>query len=184
MNIEEGVLAALFRGARTVGDVADALNIGEEDAERILRRLELEGLVKCSEKGWWIFKKLECRLTEKGFEKASKAFEKLVELAKEVRRKVEEGGKAALAELPPTTLTLLPLLAYLGLIDPAIVAFAIASREILPETPEQHESEEVGEEEGEYEEESKVEDYETEATEEEIESEDFGEDEFDTDFGV
>ena len=57
ISFEDAVLALLLDGAETPDEIAGILRVDVEEVKRVLRNLELEGLVRTEEKGFWIFKK-------------------------------------------------------------------------------------------------------------------------------
>lgn len=122
ISFEGAVLALLLDGAETPDEIASILRVDVEEVERALRNLELEGLVKTEEKGFWIFKKKIYKLTAKGYEEAVKAKEKLVKLAGKVKELLEKARRAEtsrdviVGELEPY-IPFLPLLLYFNLLD-------------------------------------------------------------------
>ncbi len=122
VNLEDAVLALILDGAETPDEIASILRVDVEEVKRILKNLELEGLVRSEEKGFWIFKKKVYRLTSRGYEEAVKAKEKLAESAKRVRELLEKArsgvipGDRVREEVEPY-ITFIPLFLYWNLID-------------------------------------------------------------------
>ncbi len=121
ITLEDAVLAALARGAESVSELANALNVDEDDVARVVERLKAEGLVREEVTGWWVFRRRVLRLTEEGFNRASKALERLERIAEEVRRRLSSGeGVEGLEEVLALTYVI-PLLGWLNLIDLALI---------------------------------------------------------------
>ncbi len=121
ISLEDAALVAIAEGAETVDDLAEALRISREDAEKLLRKLSFEGLVKIEEKGWWIFKRKVIVLTEKGFERAAKALKQLKSLAETIRKKVEAGEQDYVSSMIAQWSYILPLMMWLDLLDIAFL---------------------------------------------------------------
>ncbi len=122
VSLEDAVLALILDGAETPDEIASILRVDVEEVKRVLRGLELEGLVRSEEKGFWIFKKKVYRLTSKGYEEAVKAKEKLAESARRVRELLEKARKGIVSsdrvreEVEPY-IPFIPLFLYWNLID-------------------------------------------------------------------
>lgn len=122
LTLEDAVLALILDGAEDPSEIASILRISIDEVKRALKSLELEGLVKVEEKGFWIFKKKVYRLTSRGYEKAVEAKKKINKMAEEIRSTLEKVKKgliskdAVAGELEPYA-SFLPLLLYFNLLD-------------------------------------------------------------------
>ncbi len=121
ISLEDAALVAIAQGAETVDDLARALRISREDAERLLRKLSIEGLVKIEEKGWWIFRRKVVVLTERGFERAARALDQLKSLAETIRQKLESGEREYVDSIFAQWGYILPLMMWLNLLDIAFL---------------------------------------------------------------
>jgi len=117
ISLEDAILIAIARGVENIDELSDVLKVDREDILKIVEKLVREGLIKIEESGWWIFKKSKLVLTQRGFERASKAMEKLEEVAKFIKEKVKQGDRDYLNNLSLQWSYLLPLLLWMNLID-------------------------------------------------------------------
>ncbi len=128
ISAEEAVLVAISLGARDAREIASMLNMDLESVEKVLKRLEIKGLVKSELKGFWIFKKTVYTLTDRGFEIAQKSREKLVKIAEEVKRALETihpHDESAKYQVLQPYMPVLPLLMYMGLLDLAFLTLPL-----------------------------------------------------------
>ena len=122
--LEKAILVAVLRGVDTLGGLRKLINVGEEELRRAVDRLVALGLLRVERRGL-IFKREVLRLTEQGFEEAQRALRELEEAAKRLEDRLEE---ASVSERPAVLSGLddiayiAPLLAWLGLIDLALLA--------------------------------------------------------------
>ena len=121
ISLEDAALVAIAQGAETVDELAEVLRISRKDAENLLHKLSLEGLVKTEERGWWIFKRKVIVLTEKGFDRAVKALEQLKSLAETIRRELEAGRREHVESVFAQWSHILPLMMWLNLLDLAFL---------------------------------------------------------------
>ena len=124
--LEKAVLAALMRGVDSLSGLKKLVNVDEEALRRAIERLESLGLVKRERRGL-ILKREVLVLTEKGFEEARRALEELEAVARRVEARLakhEEGRVTAsqVASELGDLAYIVPLLAWLGLIDLAMLA--------------------------------------------------------------
>jgi len=117
LSLEEAALVAIAQGAESPSDVAKALRISYEDANRVLEKLVHRGLVRVEERGWWIFKRRVYVLTAEGYRLASEALEKLKSIAEAIKRDLESGKRESIDMLASQWGYVLPLLMWLHLID-------------------------------------------------------------------
>ena len=117
LSLEEAVLVAIARGAESPKDIAEALRISYEDADRVLEKLMHRGLVRVEERGWWVFKRRVYVLTEEGYRRAGEALEKLKSVAETIRKDLESRKREAVDMLASQWSYILPLLVWLNLID-------------------------------------------------------------------
>ena len=130
--LEAAVLVAVARGARTPGEIARILNVSEEDVERVVDRLVAKGLLARVKKKILFVRRVELRLTEKGYNALPEAERVLREAAERLRRAAEALRDSriatpynpAYAALAPGEELLLvaPMLAWLGLLPAATLA--------------------------------------------------------------
>ncbi len=133
ISLEDAALVAIAQGAETIDDIAEALRISREDAERLLRRLSLEGLIRIEEKGWWIFKRKVAVLTERGFERAARALDQLKSLAETIKQKLQAGEREYVESLFAQWSYILPLMMWLNLLDIAFLnMLALDTAMMLP----------------------------------------------------
>ncbi len=122
VSLEDAVLALILDGAETPEEIASILRVDVEEVKRVLRGLEVEGLVRSEEKGFWIFKKKVYKLTSKGYEEAVKAKERLTESARKVRELLEKARSGVMPsdrvreEVEPYV-PFIPLFLYWNLLD-------------------------------------------------------------------
>ena len=117
LSLEEAALVAIAQGAESPSDVAKALRISYEDANRVLEKLVHRGLVRVEERGWWIFKRRVYVLTAEGYRLAGEALEKLKSIAEAIKRDLESGKRESIDMLASQWGYVLPLLMWLHLID-------------------------------------------------------------------
>ena len=117
LSLEEAVLVAIARGAESSKDIAEALRISYEDADRVLEKLMHRGLVRVGERGWWIFRRKVYVLTEEGYRRAGEALEKLKSVAETIKKDLESGKRETVDMLASQWSYILPLLVWLNLID-------------------------------------------------------------------
>ncbi|RLG82318.1 MAG: hypothetical protein DRO39_09605, partial [Thermoprotei archaeon] len=125
VKVRDLVLAAVLAGADTVDEIAEALRMDRDAAEKLVRSLMAEGLLVEEERGFWIFRRRVLRLTEKGVEVAQRALEELKRVAEDVRRRVVEARGEELADVLQPYAALLPFMAYLGLLDAALLSLPL-----------------------------------------------------------
>jgi len=125
VKVRDLVLAAVLAGADTVDEIAEALRMDRDAAEKLVRSLMAEGLLVEEERGFWIFRRRVLRLTEKGVGVAQRALEELKRVAEDVRRRVVEARGEELADVLQPYAALLPFMAYLGLLDAALLSLPL-----------------------------------------------------------
>ena len=122
LTFEDAVLALILDGAEYPNEIASILRVDVDEVKRALKNLELEGLVKVEEKGFWIFKKKVYKLTSKGYEKAVEAKKRISKVAEEVKNTLEKVKKGliskdtVISELEPYV-PFFPLFLYFNLLD-------------------------------------------------------------------
>ncbi len=115
LSLEDAILVAIAQGAETPSEIAKVLHVDKGLVEDLLRKLELEGFVKKEVRGW-IFKKTVYVLTEKGFNRAGKALEKLREVANQLRQMIEAGQVDAATQMASAWMSFLPLMVWMDLL--------------------------------------------------------------------
>ncbi len=115
LSLEDAILVAIAQGAETVDEIARVLHVDKGVVEDLLRKLELEGYVKREVRGL-IFKKTVYLLTEKGFNRAGKALEKLREVATQLRQMIESGQVDAATQMASAWMSFLPLMVWMDLL--------------------------------------------------------------------
>ena len=122
LTFEDAILALILDGAEDPNEIASILKVDVDEVRRALKNLELEGLVRVEEKGFWIFKKKIYKLTSRGYEKAVEAKKKISRVAEEVRNTLEKIRKGliskddVISELEPY-IPFFPLFLYFNLLD-------------------------------------------------------------------
>ncbi|NPA96640.1 MAG: hypothetical protein GXO32_03460 [Crenarchaeota archaeon] len=115
LSLEDAILIAIAQGAETPDEIARALHVDKGVVEDLLRKLELEGFVKKETRGL-IFKKTVYVLTEKGFERAGRALEKLREVANQLRQMIESGQVDEASQIASAWMSFLPLMVWMDLL--------------------------------------------------------------------
>jgi len=118
---EAAVLVAVARGLKSVDEIAEVLNTRVEDVERVVERLIARGLLARVEKRGILGRRVELRLTEKGYNMLPMALRILEDIGKRVRKRLEEGKRRASASggvviTGVADAVLLPFLVWLGLV--------------------------------------------------------------------
>jgi DNA-binding MarR family transcriptional regulator len=124
MYLDKYVALLISRGVRSPRDVAVILNVSERDVEEKLCEMEQKGLVKCSRHGFWLFKKVICKLSSKGFELAEEAWKELLETRKRLEKELinttsDEERKQVIQQLvaqEPLLIHVMPLMLWLNII--------------------------------------------------------------------
>ena len=122
LTIEDAILALILDGAESPNEIASILRVDVDEVKRALKNLELEGLVKVEEKGFWIFKRKVYKLTTKGYEKAVEAKKRISKIAEEIKNTLEKvkkgliGKDTVISELEPY-IQFFPLFLYFNLLD-------------------------------------------------------------------
>ncbi len=133
--VESGVLVAIYSGADTLDKLERMFpTLDREALQQTLHSLEARGLLRREQRGL-LFKKEVYKLTPAGANYLDQAQEKLQQAAREAREKLSTA--APTREEMPTVLgdlyLLLPLLLFLGLLPPTLVAFSGEGEEDLGE---------------------------------------------------
>ncbi len=122
--VESGVLVAIYSGADTLDKLERMFpTLDREALQQTLHSLEARGLLRREQRGL-LFKKEVYKLTPAGANYLDQAQEKLQQAAREARERLSTA--APTREEMPTVLgdlyLLLPLLLFLGLLPPTLVA--------------------------------------------------------------
>jgi len=116
-SLEEAVLVAISENINTPEKLSKYLGVHRQTIERVLENLELKGFVVREVKKFLFFKKVEYRLTEKGFEESVKIKEKMMKIARELKEAYESNNKALLGKLYADYRDFIPLMLAMGLMD-------------------------------------------------------------------
>ncbi|PCN50642.1 hypothetical protein B6U99_03220 [Candidatus Geothermarchaeota archaeon ex4572_27] len=114
--VEDAVLAAILKGADTLGKLRRVVNVEEAVLRRVLDNLVTRGYVKAERRGL-LFKRDAYAVTAEGARAAEAAIRRLEAASREVRRRVERGEG-----LPSDYVAILPLLVWTGLLDIALLS--------------------------------------------------------------
>ncbi len=126
LSLDDAVILAISQGAKSAKDIAQILNVDENEVEKTIEKLKALGYIVEKEEGFWIFKHRAYYLTKKGFEKAEELKQKLEEIAKSIMDKVKEGeikSREDLYALYPGIDYLIPLLLMFNLLDLSLLPF-------------------------------------------------------------
>ena len=115
--IEEAVLLAISENINTVEKLSKYLNVHRHTIEKVLENLELKGLVVKEVRKFLFLKRVEYRLTEKGFDESVKLREKMMRIAKEMKHAYESNDRASFNKLYEDYRDFVPLMLALGLMD-------------------------------------------------------------------
>lgn len=124
MYLDRIIALLIYRGVQSPKGIASILRLNEDDVLVKLREMESKGLVKCGERGFWVFKRFKCQLSAEGLKLAREAFEELERRAEELRRRlndVADGEKQRevineLIALDPIWLHMIPLMLWMDLL--------------------------------------------------------------------
>ncbi len=116
-SLEEAVLVAISENVNTPEKLSKYLGVHRQTIERVLENLELKGFVVKEVKKFLFFKKIEYKLTEKGFEESVKIKEKMGRIARELKEAYEIRDKAMLGRLYADYRDFIPLMLMMGLMD-------------------------------------------------------------------
>ncbi len=127
--VEAAVLVAVARGARTVEEIANLLNLDPRDVQEVVDKLVARGLLAKRKRKILFITRDEIRLTRKGYDALPSAEEKLRRVAEKLRE-AAQAARAAREDgqpIPPSyalteeMLLIAPLLVTLGLLPAAIL---------------------------------------------------------------
>lgn len=77
ISLDEAVLLVISEGASSINDIASMLNVDRKAVIDSISRLYNSGLIRVEESGFLVFRSKRIKLTERGFEEASKIRDKL-----------------------------------------------------------------------------------------------------------
>lgn len=123
--LEKAILAAVFKGYTTEGEILELLRgVDPEIVRTKLRELVARGLLREVERGFLVFKRREFMLTEKGVAEAEKALGEIKAIASDMARRRREGLGEVAEDLAVWLLPFaaaLGLIAFMDLMDDAVV---------------------------------------------------------------
>jgi DNA-binding MarR family transcriptional regulator len=138
--LDKYIALLISKGVRSPKELAAILNVSERDMRIKLSEMEEKGLIECSTKGFWIFKKTVCRLKDKGFELAEEAWRELTERRKRLEGRLAsvDGGRRdqVLRELvreDPVLLHVIPLMLWFNLIPAMLIPTFLLNELLLNE---------------------------------------------------
>ena len=117
ISLKEATLVAIANGAENEDEIARALSASKEVVRKVIEELKAEDYVREELKGFWIFRRKVLRLTEKGFELASKTLKKLESLRNEIVKKIKDGDEDYLNNLMVSWSYIIPLLVWMNMLD-------------------------------------------------------------------
>lgn len=110
-------MAAIRKGADTLGSLERVLRLDKRELEEILARLEAQGLVRREKRGI-LFRKTVYRLTGEGLKRAEEALRRITEHAKTIEEKLRRTSTPDAVEVLGEQLhPLLTLLLWMGLLE-------------------------------------------------------------------
>jgi DNA-binding PadR family transcriptional regulator len=116
-KLEEAVLVAISENVNTPEKLSKYLRVHKHSIEKALENLELKGLVVKEVRKFLFLKKVEYKLTEKGFEESMKIREKMRKIAIEMKEAYESGNRTLLNRLYADYRDFIPLMLAFGLVD-------------------------------------------------------------------
>jgi|GEM_PF-1370319 len=126
--LDKYIALLISRGVRSPRELASILNVSERDMKIKLSEMEEKGLIECSTKGFWIFKKIICRLKDRGFELAEDAWKELLERRKKLEERlanlnVEKRDQIIqeLIEREPVLLHIIPIMLWFNILPITLI---------------------------------------------------------------
>lgn len=116
---EAAALLLIHRGLTSVRQLASALRVSREEAERIVASLEAKGLVERVRGG--LLRREKLRLTRRGLDSVPEAAEVLRRASEAALRAAEEARAGARPVVEEELLAVLPALMFLGMLPAWVI---------------------------------------------------------------